>query len=100
MGWHLDGRVAAVLGTHTHVPTADARVLPGGTAQITDTGMTGSRAGVIGVRREQALEAFRTQMPVRFDTADEDVWLMGVAVEVGDDGLARGIDQILVPVSS
>jgi 2',3'-cyclic-nucleotide 2'-phosphodiesterase len=100
MGWHLDGRVAAVLGTHTHVPTSDARVLPGGTAHITDVGMTGSRAGIIGVRREQALEAFRTQMPVRFDTADEDVWLMGVAVEIGDNGLARGIDQILMPVSS
>jgi hypothetical protein len=98
MGWHLDGRVAAVLGTHTHVPTADARVLPGGTAHISDVGMTGSRAGVIGVRREQALEAFRTQMPVRFDTADEDVWLMGALVEIGDDGLARGIDQILLPV--
>ena len=98
MGWHLDGRVAAVFGTHTHVPTADARVLPGGTAHVSDVGMTGSRAGVIGVRREQALEAFRTQMPIRFDTADEDVWLMGAVVEVGDDGLARGIDQILVPV--
>ncbi len=79
MGWHLDGRVAAVLGTHTHVPTADARVLPGGTAHITDVGMTGSRAGVIGVKREQALEAFRTQMPIRFETADEDVWVMGAA---------------------
>jgi metallophosphoesterase (TIGR00282 family) len=100
MGWHLDGRVAAVLGTHTHVPTADCRVLPGGTAHIADVGMTGSRAGVIGVKREQALRAFKTQMPVRFDSADEDVWLMGVAVEIGDDGLARGIDQILVPVSA
>jgi metallophosphoesterase (TIGR00282 family) len=100
MGWHLDGRVAAVLGTHTHVPTADFRVLPGGTAHIADVGMTGSRAGVIGVRREQALRAFKTQMPVRFDGADEDVWVMGVAVEIGDDGLARGIDQILLPVSS
>jgi metallophosphoesterase (TIGR00282 family) len=99
MGWHLDGRVAAVLGTHTHVPTADARVLPGGTAHMADVGMTGSRAGVIGVRREQALEAFSTQMPVRFETADEDVWLMGALVEIGDDGLARGIEQILVPVS-
>jgi 2',3'-cyclic-nucleotide 2'-phosphodiesterase len=98
MGWHLDGRVAAVLGTHTHVPTSDARVLPGGTAHIADVGMTGSRAGIIGVKREQALEAFRTQMPVRFDTADEDIWVMGVAVEIGDDGLARGIDQVLVPV--
>jgi len=100
MGWHLDGRVAAVLGTHTHVPTADARVLPGGTAHVSDVGMTGSRAGVIGVRREQALRAFKTQMPVRFETADEDIWLMGVAVEVGDDGLARGIEQIIVPVPS
>jgi hypothetical protein len=100
MGWHLDGRVAAVLGTHTHVPTADARVLPGGTAYMSDVGMTGSRAGVIGVRREQALQAFRTQMPIRFDTADEDVWVMGAVVEIGDDGLARGIDQILLPVGS
>jgi metallophosphoesterase (TIGR00282 family) len=100
MGWHLDGRVAAVLGTHTHVPTADARVLPGGTAFISDVGMTGSRAGVIGVRKEQAVGAFRTQMPVRFDTADEDIWVMGVAVDVRDDGLARGIEQIMVPASS
>ena len=57
MGWHLDGRVTAVVGTHTHVPTADARVLPGGTAYITDVGMTGPRGGVIGVKREQAIEA-------------------------------------------
>jgi metallophosphoesterase (TIGR00282 family) len=97
MGWHLDGRVAAVLGTHTHVPTADARVLPGGTAFISDVGMTGSRAGVIGVRREQALEAFRTQMPIKFDTADEDVWVNGVVVTIRDDGLADSIEQILVP---
>ena len=99
MGWHLDGRVAAVLGTHTHVPTADARVLPGGTAFISDVGMTGSRAGVIGVRRDQALESFRTQMPVKFDTADEDVWVNGVVVEVGDDGLAASIEQVLVPAA-
>jgi metallophosphoesterase (TIGR00282 family) len=99
MGWHLDGRVAACLGTHTHVPTADGRVLPGGTAFISDVGMTGSRAGVIGVRREQALEAFRTQMPVRFDTADEDVWINAVVVEVGADGLAESIEQVLVPAS-
>ena len=57
MGWHLDGRVTAVLGTHTHVPTADARVLPGGTAYITDVGMTGARGGVLGVKRELAVEA-------------------------------------------
>ena len=100
MGWHLDGRVAACLGTHTHVPTADARVLPGGTAFISDVGMTGSRAGVIGVRREQALEAFRTQMPVKFDTADEDVWINAVAVGVRDDGLAESIEQVLISAPS
>ena len=100
MGWHLDGRVAAVLGTHTHVPTADARVLPGGTAHVTDVGMTGSRAGVIGVKKEQALEGFRTQMPVRFETAAEDVWVMGAAVEIGDDGLARSIEQVMIPAPS
>ena len=60
MGWHLDGRVTAVLGTHTHVPTADARVLPGGTAYITDVGMTGARGGVLGVKRELAVEALVT----------------------------------------
>jgi len=97
MGWHLDGRVAACLGTHTHVPTADARVLPGGTAFISDVGMTGSRAGVIGVRREQAVEAFRTQMPIKFDTADEDVWINGVVVSVGNGGHADSIEQVLMP---
>jgi 2',3'-cyclic-nucleotide 2'-phosphodiesterase len=97
MGWYLDGRVAAVLGTHTHVPTADCRVLPSGTAYLTDAGMTGSRAGVIGVKREQALESFLTQMPVRFETAEDDVWVMGAVVEIGPNGLAEGIEQILVP---
>ena len=69
MGWYLDGRVTAVVGTHTHVPTADARVLPGGTAYITDVGMTGPRGGVIGVKREQAIEALVTQLPVQFETS-------------------------------
>jgi hypothetical protein len=97
MGWHLDGRVAAVLGTHTHVPTADARILPEGTAFICDVGMTGSRAGVIGVRREQAVEAFRSQMPIRFTTADEDVWINAVVVDVAADGRAASIEQVLMP---
>ena len=61
MGWHLDGRALAVVGTHTHVPTADGRVLPGGTAFISDVGMTGARGGVIGVKKEQILERFLTQ---------------------------------------
>jgi 2',3'-cyclic-nucleotide 2'-phosphodiesterase len=98
MGWHVDGRAAAVLGTHTHVPTADARVLPRGTAYISDVGMTGSRASVLGVRWEQALEGFRTQMPVKFDTADEDLWVNAVSVAVRPDGLAESIEQILEPV--
>src|SRR5215212_5364243 len=71
MGWHLDGRALAVVGTHTHVPTADGRVLPGGTAFVSDVGMTGARGGVIGVKREQILERFLTQMPVKFETATE-----------------------------
>lgn len=97
MGWHLDGRATAVVGTHTHVPTADARVLPGGTAYISDLGMTGSRAGVLGVKREIILEQFRTQMPVRYETADEDIWVMGALVESREDGLAASIEQVLVP---
>jgi len=98
MGWHLDGRVMACLGTHTHVPTADARILPGGTAYISDVGMTGARDGVIGVKREQALERFRTQMPVRFETSDEDPWLMGALVESAPGGLAAAIEPVRVPV--
>jgi 2',3'-cyclic-nucleotide 2'-phosphodiesterase len=96
MGWHLDGRVSACLGTHTHVPTADARVLPGGTAYITDVGMTGPRGGVIGVKREQALERFRSMLPVRFETSDEDPWLNAVLVETGTDGHAVAIEQLLL----
>lgn len=97
LGWYLDGRVAAVLGTHTHVPTADGRVLTRGTAFISDVGMTGSRDGVLGVRREQAIERMRTDMPVRFETATEDVWVMGAAVEVNDRGLADSIEPFMIP---
>ena len=96
MGWHLDGRVTACVGTHTHVPTADARVLPGGTAYISDVGMTGPRGGVIGVKREQALERFRTLMPVKFETSPEDPWLDAVLIEAADDGRATAIEQLLV----
>jgi metallophosphoesterase (TIGR00282 family) len=97
MGWHLDGRVAAVLGTHTHVPTADARVLPKGTAFISDVGMTGSRTSVLGVKPEQALAAMITQMPTRFETAEEDVWVMGALVDVNQRGLADSIEPLMVP---
>jgi metallophosphoesterase (TIGR00282 family) len=97
LGWYLDGRVAAVLGTHTHVPTADGRVLPGGTAFISDVGMTGSRRSVLGVRTEQAIERMRTDMPVRFETATEDVWVMGAAVTINRSGLAESIEPFMLP---
>ncbi len=98
MGWHLDGRATAVVGTHTHIPTADARVLPGGTAYISDVGMTGARGGVIGVKREQALEALVTQMPVKFEPSEVDPWLNAVVIRASASPLrADGIEQLLVP---
>jgi metallophosphoesterase (TIGR00282 family) len=97
MGWYLDGQVTAVVGTHTHVPTADARVLPGGTAYISDVGMTGPRGGVIGVKREQALEAMVTRMPVRFETSAEDPWLNGVVIRAEEPMRATAIEPVLEP---
>ena len=99
LGWYLDGRVSAVVGTHTHVPTADARVLPGGTAYITDVGMTGARGGVIGVKKEQAIESLLTQMRVRFDTAEDDPWLMGVVIRCSQPLRADAIEQVLEPAA-
>jgi metallophosphoesterase (TIGR00282 family) len=98
MGWYLDGKATAVVGTHTHVPTADARVLPGGTAYITDVGMTGARGGVIGVKRELAVEAMATRMPVKFETSTEDPWLNGVLIRTSEQALrAAAIEQLLLP---
>ena len=95
MGWYLDGRVTAVVGTHTHIPTADGRVLPGGTAYVTDVGMTGPRGGVIGVKREQAVEALVTQLPVKFETSDEDPWLMGALITASQPMRADAIEPVL-----
>jgi metallophosphoesterase (TIGR00282 family) len=97
MGWHLDGRVAAVVGTHTHVPTNDARVLPGGTAYITDVGMTGARGGVIGVVKEGSIAHLRSQMPVRYDSATDDPWLNAVVVRCDGSGRAVSIEPVLRP---
>jgi metallophosphoesterase (TIGR00282 family) len=97
LGWHVDGRATACLGTHTHVPTADARVLPGGTAYVTDVGMTGPRGGVIGVKREQAIERFLTLTQVRFETSAEDPWLNAVLIEADREGRATAIEQVLLP---
>src|SRR3954467_11532195 len=99
MGWHLDGRVTACVGTHTHVATADARVLPGGTAYGAGVGMTGARGGVIGVLREQALTRFLTQVPARFEPSAVDPWMNAVLIEADDSGTATGIRQLLVEYS-
>ncbi len=94
MGWHLDGRVSAVVGSHTHVQTADERVLPGGTAYITDAGMCGPRDSVIGVKRDQVLRRFLTQMPGRFEVADGVVLVQGAVIEVDDEtGRASSIKR-------
>jgi len=94
----LDGRVTAVLGTHTHVQTADARVQPGGTAAISDVGMTGPHDSVIGVKAEQAIQRMRTGIPVRFETAEGDVRIEGVLVECRADGRATSIQPVRVEV--
>ncbi len=94
-GWHVDGRVTAVVGTHTHVATADERVLPGGTAYITDVGMTGPYDSVIGVDKEAVLQRFRTQRPVRFTPAEDDVRLCAVLIDADPEtGRAISIKRI------
>ena len=95
MGWHLDGRATAVVGTHTHVATADARVLPQGTAYITDVGMTGPHDSLIGVERSAVLQRFLTGLPQRFETATENPRLNGVIVTADEaTGRAAGIEQL------
>ncbi len=95
MGWFLDGQVSAVLGSHTHVQTADQRILPGGTAFITDVGMCGPWDSIIGVRKELVLERFLTQRPMSFEPAKREVHLQGALVEVDDrSGKALAIERV------
>jgi 2',3'-cyclic-nucleotide 2'-phosphodiesterase len=95
MGWYLDGRVSAMVGTHTHIPTADTRILPEGTGYQTDAGMTGPYNGVIGVDKQIILERFLTQMPVRMEAARHGAELHGVVVEVDEaTGRAAAIRRI------
>jgi hypothetical protein len=91
LGWYLDGMVSAVVGTHTHVQTADERVLPGGTAYCTDIGMTGPADSVIGIRKEIALKKFVDQLPSKFIVAENDVWLNGVIVSI-DPGTGQTVE--------
>lgn len=96
-GWYLDGRVAAVVGTHTHVQTADERILPGGTAFLTDLGMTGPMDSVLGVKTDLVIRKFRTQLPVRFDTAHGAGQLGGLIVDVDlEKGQATSVQRILI----
>jgi len=97
MGWYLDGRVTLLVGTHTHVPTADERILPNGTAYITDVGMTGPYDGVIGVRKELIVEKFLKNMPTRFEPATGDVRLCAVVVDCDESsGRARTIERVML----
>lgn len=96
MGWYLAGRVSAVFGTHTHVQTADERILPGGTAYITDVGMTGPRDGILGVKRELIIRRFMDQRPVRFELADGARQFSAVLTDLNDEGRAISVERIYV----
>ena len=100
LGLYLDGRVSAVIGTHTHVQTADEGILPGGTAYLTDCGMTGGHAGVIGMRKEGVLPRFLTAMPTKFEVSEEGCRLNAVALEIDEEtGKAMDIRRIDLPVA-
>lgn len=101
MGWFLDGKVTAVLGTHTHIQTSDEKVLDGGTAYITDVGMTGPLDSVIGIQKQVALNRLLTQIPWKFDVATEEIELQGVVIEVdAQTGKSTGIERIRRPLNS
>jgi metallophosphoesterase (TIGR00282 family) len=98
MGWHLNGRASIVFGTHTHVQTSDDRILPGGTAYITDVGMCGPLDSVIGMEKETVIKGFLSQIPRHFEVAHDNVVLQGIIVNVDDDsGQARDITRLRIP---
>jgi len=98
LAWYLDGKISALIGSHTHVPTADERILPGGTAYITDAGMTGPFDSVIGMKKEIAVRRFMTFTPHKYEMAEDNVKLQGVVVEVNPkDGKAESISRINLP---
>ena len=97
LGWYLDGEVSAVLGTHTHVQTADEEILPQGTAYISDVGMTGPFDSVIGINKETIIERFLTQMPNKFDVAKDDIRMQGVIMNIDStSGKANSIERISI----
>jgi hypothetical protein len=98
LAWYLDGRVSAVIGTHTHVPTADERILPRGTAYITDAGMTGPFDSVIGMKKDIAIKRFLRQVPFRFEPAEENVRFCGLVIKIdSDSGKAKNIERVFLP---
>lgn len=98
LAWYLDGRVSAVIGTHTHVQTADERILPKGTAYITDVGMTGPHDSVLGLRKEIAIERFLLQIPVRYQPAQDNIRFCGVVISIDtDSGKAKEINRLMIP---
>ena len=98
LGWHLDGRCSAIVGTHTHIPTADARILPQGTAYITDVGMSGPYDSVIGMKKEVAIRRFQFQTPFKFELAEHDVRLCAVFIQIdAETGKAAKIEQVIFP---
>ncbi len=100
MGWFLDGKVTAVLGTHTHVQTSDEKILDGGTAYITDVGMTGPLDSVIGIRKQIAVNRLLTQIPWKFDVATDEIEMQGVIIETDSPtGKAKGIQRIKIPLN-
>lgn len=99
IGWYLDGRVSAVVGTHTHVPTADETIRPGGTAYLTDAGMTGAYEGVIGFTKDRIIEKFLSQTPRAYETAKKDIRLSGAVISVDEEtGKANSIERVQVRV--
>jgi hypothetical protein len=100
MGWHLDGRVSAVVGTHTHVQTADERILPGGSGYISDTGMTGPVDSVIGMKKEIILERFLSQLPQPFKVATQNIQLQGVILKIDPQGRCQEISRVHLPLKS
>lgn len=98
LSWYLDGRVSAIIGTHTHIPTADASILPKGTAYITDAGMTGSYDSVVGMKKEQALKRMLLQIPHKYEVATDDCRICGVSLTIDTySGMADSIEQFILP---
>ncbi len=101
MGWYLDGRVSAIVGTHTHVQTADERILPGGTAYITDVGMVGPRDSVIGVKKENIIKRFLTMMPQKFTVSDDNYLVNAVVIDINEkSGRANNITRLNMVIES